>query len=58
MKRNINPDLIENTIQNGRIESFGKNYVKFINKGSKRTIICIGEICGSQLKIITIEEGN
>lgn len=51
MQRGIHPDLIENTIFNGKIERFGKDYVKFMS----RSIICIGEISGLTLKIITIE---
>ncbi|MBI2670622.1 hypothetical protein HYX18_01420 [Candidatus Woesearchaeota archaeon] len=51
MQRGINPDLIERTITNGKIEKFGKNYIKFISK----SVICIGEISGLKLKVITIE---
>ena len=58
MERGIHPDLIENSIKKGKIYRFGKRGIKFVCKGSKRTIICIGEISGCQLKIITIEEGN
>ena len=36
---------------NGKIERFGKNYVRFVS----RSIICVGEISGLKLKIITIE---
>lgn len=50
MKRGINPDLIEHTITNGKIERFGKNNIKFISKST----ICIGIISGLKLKIITI----
>lgn len=51
MQRKIHPDLIENTIMNGKIERFGKNNVKFVSK----SIICVGEISGLKLKILTIE---
>ena len=51
MQRGINPDLIENCIKNGSIERFGKNYVRFITK----SVICVGEISGLKIKIITIE---
>jgi len=30
--------------------------VKFISEGSKRTIICVGQIIGTKIKIFTIEE--
>ena len=58
MKRGINPDLIEDVLKRGRIERYGKHGVKFVNKGSKKTIICVGQIIGSKIKIFTIEEGN
>jgi len=50
-KRKISPDLIENCLKNGAIKRFGKNYIKFISKST----ICIGEISGLKIKIITIE---
>ena len=58
MKRGIHPDLIEDTLQKGKIERYGKQGIKFISKGTKRTIICVGEITGVTIKIFTIEEGN
>ena len=51
MHRHIDPDLIEKTIKNGKVQRFGKNYVKFIS----RSVICVGEISGLRLKIMTIE---
>ncbi|RJQ22545.1 DUF4258 domain-containing protein [Candidatus Woesearchaeota archaeon] len=56
--RGIDPDLIEQTIHKGRIEHQGKEVVRFIAKGSKRTIICVGRIKGETLTIVTIEEEN
>ncbi len=50
-ERKITPDLVENCIKNGKIEKFGKNYIKFISK----SIICIGELKGLKIKIITVE---
>lgn len=58
LERGIDPGMIEHTLLNGTLERFGKHGVKFINKGTKRTIICVGELVGTQLKITTIEEGN
>jgi hypothetical protein len=57
MKRGIHPDLIEDTLHKGRVERYGKQGVKFISKG-KRTIICVGQISGTTIKIFTIETGN
>ena len=58
MQRGIHPDMIEDAMLKGKMQRFGKHGIKFINKGSKRTIICVGELIGNKLKIITIEEGN
>jgi len=58
LKRGINPDLIEDTLRKGSIARYGKHGVKFVNHGSKRTIICVGQIIGTTIKIFTIEEGN
>lgn len=58
IKRNIHPDLIEDAITKGEIERYGKHGVRFISRGSKRTIICVGQIIGLKIKIFTIEEGN
>ncbi len=58
MYRGIHPDFIEDTLRKGICIRFGKHGVKFINLGSKKTIICVGEIVGMTIKIITIEEGN
>ena len=58
MQRGVHPDMIEDTLLKGKVKRFGKHGIKFISKGSKRTIICVGELIGNRLKIITIEEGN
>ncbi|MFQ5620262.1 MAG: hypothetical protein ACE5FT_00290 [Candidatus Nanoarchaeia archaeon] len=54
LQRNIHTDLIEDTINKGKVKRFGKHGVKCILKG-KRTIICVGELKVTKL---TIEEGN
>ena len=58
IKRGINPDLIEDTLIKGKLERFGKYGVKFVSEGSKRTIICVGQIVGLKLTIFTIEEAQ
>lgn len=58
MERGVHPDLIEDTLQKGKVERYGKHGVKFVSKGSKRTIICVGQIAGTRITIFTIEEGG
>ncbi|MBS3138631.1 hypothetical protein J4207_02895 [Candidatus Woesearchaeota archaeon] len=57
MKRGIHPDIIEDTLKNGRVEHYGKHGVKFV-LSSRRTIVCVGQIIGMKITIFTIEEGN
>ena len=58
MQRGIAPDLIEDTIKNGGVENYGKHGIRFIKKGSKRTLICVGQREADKIKIFTIEEGK
>jgi len=51
IKRGISPDLIENTLINGKVKRHGKNYIKVVTKSA----ICVGQIIGNKIKIITIE---
>lgn len=55
MERNITPDMVEATLRGGKIERFGKNYLRFSKEYKRLTVICIGEIAGMHIKIITIE---
>ena len=58
VKRGIHPDLIEDILIKGQVERFGKHGIKFICKGNKRAIICVGQIIGTKIKIFTIEEAQ
>ncbi len=55
MERYITPDMVEATLKGGKIERFGKNYLRFSKEYKRFTVICIGEIVGMRIKIITIE---
>lgn len=55
MQRGLSPDIIEDVIKNGEVEEFGNDRIKFIRKGSKKTIICVGEIRGMTISIFTVE---
>ena len=58
MQRRISPDMIEATIKNGTVEHFGKHNLKFHKKYKRFTVICIGQIEGLKIKILTIETGR
>ena len=58
LQRMISPDKIESTIKGGQIKRFGKHNIKFIKRYKGFTVICVGEISGNKIKILTIERGN
>jgi hypothetical protein len=55
MERGVTPDMIEATIKSGEIMRFGKNNVKFRKVYKRFAVICVDEIIGSTIKIVTIE---
>ncbi len=56
IENDLDVDDICRILKNAEIQRFGKHGVKFINKGSKRVVICVGNIIGLKIKIFTIEE--
>jgi hypothetical protein len=56
MERGISPDMIEATIKGGTVKRFGKSNVKFSKKYKQFTVICVDEIIGHRIKIVTIEK--
>ena len=56
IERKIYPDMIEATLKNGRIEKFGKCFVRFVMDYKYGTVVCIGErITDNKVLIKTIE---
>lgn len=53
-RRRIHEDIIEDTIQQGKMEYFGKNNVKFVKEYRKGTICCMDEIINDTIIIVTI----
>jgi len=56
MQRHIHPDLIEDTLQSGKMKKHGKDRVKFEKRFKQFTVICVDEIIGNTIKIVTIEK--
>jgi hypothetical protein len=54
MKRGIHPDIIEDCIQHGRIIRFGRKRIKIIKEFREIFVICVDEIIGNTIKIVTI----
>ncbi len=52
------PDHIYQMLKTGKVERYGKNFIKFIKRSEKGSIICVGEDIGHAIIIKTIERGN
>ncbi len=50
IKRDIHPEQIVYAIRHGRVERFGKNYMKYQTK----EMCCVGEIVGLEIRILTV----
>lgn len=55
VERQVTPDMIEATLKGGKIKRFAKNRVKFYKQYKRFTVICVGELMGTKIKILTIE---
>ena len=55
MERGVTPDMIEATLRGGKVKRFGKHNLKFYKKYKRFTVICVGQIEGMKIKILTIE---
>ena len=55
MQRGVTPDMIEATLKGGKIVKFGKHNVRLIKDYKKFTVICVGQMIGTKIKIFTIE---
>jgi len=58
MEREVMPHMIEATLLGGKLKRFGKHGIKLSKRYKRFEVICIGEIKGQVLKIITIETKN
>lgn len=58
MQRGIHPDLIEDALHSGRMKRFGRNRVRFEKRFKQFAVICVDEIIGNIIKILTIEKGR
>ncbi len=56
MQRKVSPDLIEDTLQTGKMKKHGKGRVKFEKRFKQFAVICVDEITGNVIKIVTIEK--
>lgn len=53
--RGVTPDMVEATLKGGNITRFGKRNLRFHKKYRRFTVICVDEVCGNTIKIVTIE---
>ncbi len=47
--------MITATVRNGKMERFGKNNVRFVKPYKRFTVVCVDEMVGNQVKIVTVE---
>lgn len=57
-RREIYPDMVYATIRGGKVKRFGKNFIKFMKRYKRGTVICVGEVVGQFVVVRTIEWGN
>lgn len=55
MQRGVTPDMVEATLRGGRIMRFGKNNLKFVKEFKRFIVVCVDQIIGTRIKIVTIE---
>ena len=55
MQRGVTPDMIEATLKGGRTERFGKRNIRFYKDYKRFTVVCVDEVLGDTIKIVTIE---
>lgn len=53
-ERGVSWNEIEAVVQNGVFKRFGKRLVKISKKFREKTVVCVAEECGCELKVITI----
>ncbi len=56
IQRKVDPDLVEDTLQTGKMKKYSKGRVKFEKRFKQFTIICVDEITENVIKIVTIEK--
>jgi hypothetical protein len=54
MERGITPDMIHAAITSGKLERFGKNNVRFVKEYKGFDVVCVDEMLGRRIKIVTI----
>ena len=55
LERGVTPDMIEATLKGGKIKRFAKNNIKFSKAYKRFTVICVGELMPTKIRIFTIE---
>jgi hypothetical protein len=53
-QRKVSSSMIEATIKGGKIKRIGKNYLRFRKRYKRFSVVCIGQVEGTRLKILTI----
>ncbi len=54
LQRGIDPELVDDSIVNGKMKRFAKNRIKFEKRFKKFSIVCVDEIIENEIIIVTI----
>jgi hypothetical protein len=54
MERGVTPDMVEATLKGGAVTRFGRRNIRFEKRYRRFTVICVDEVCGNMIKIVTI----
>lgn len=54
VQRGITSRMIEATIKSGKIERFGKCNLRFVKQYKYFDVVCVDEVCGNKIKIVTV----
>ena len=55
-QRRIPPEMIKECIKTGEMIRFGRNRIKFRKSFRQYAIVCVDEIAGNEINIVTIEK--
>jgi hypothetical protein len=57
LEREITPDMIHATIKGGNLSRFGRRNIRFVKDYGEFRMICVDDIIGETIRIVTVEKG-
>ena len=53
-QRGLTPEIVWATVKSGKIKRFGKCNLRFIKQYKNFQVICVDEVCGNRVTIVTV----